>query len=354
MVMKQYNAILILLLTGLIIISLLMVACMAEEYSVFWSIHLTEKEIDSSLDNELTIESMTNDGDYYYIATGGSMWKKSVTAPTEEAWEKVSLPQKGAICTGMTLFSGDLYAGFIFNNGTTGLYKTATDPINWGIVNNSDMQIQKLMVVNGELFISLMYSSGDSYKFGLYYLNGTDYQPTSIIDKYLPVKNIILVGTTYWVISGNKVFSGTDPGSLEEVTTDPLYDESDNKYEGIHYSAGSIYYLSANNGKIYRSSDTINWDSSDVKKVTNKTVKFTEFAEVNGNILVGTTAFGFYQMPGGTLESLERIDLLSSELDRSHVMRFHVDGDKVFFCTATDGLYSNSYNGEWLGSWIHE
>jgi hypothetical protein len=365
--MKQYNQIFLLLITVFIIIFFLMVSCMAEEYSVFWSIHLTEKEIDNSLDNELTVESMVNDGSTYYIATGGSMWKKSVSAPTEEEWKKISLPQKGAICTGMTLHGGDLYAGFVFTDGTTGLYTTATSNISWqketdAILDNK--QIIKLVVANTTLFVSVMYPSDGDYTFGLYYLNG-DYQPSSIMDISSKIIGIIWDGSDYWVVYRNKVFRGADPTSLSEVTSDPLDNSSETRYGGIHYSdysGNGYYYLSSTKGRIYRSDidDGTNWhEESEVQKVTDKTVKFTEFAEVNGNILVGTLAFGFYQMTDGTLGSLvhsEKLEgMLSSELDRCHVMRFHVDGDRVFFCTASEGLYSNSYDGTaWTEDWVHE
>ncbi|MBN1699825.1 MAG: hypothetical protein JW881_20080 [Spirochaetales bacterium] len=351
--MKQH----IFTVTCLTVIILFFTACMAEEYSVFWSIHLTEKETDNSLDNNLTIGSMSDDGSTYFISTGGSILKKSVTAASSASWKKISLPRSGAFCTGITLYGGNLYAGFLINESETALYRTAPDPVSWQEEVDADIagkQIVRLVEANGVLFVVAM---DESEKFGLYYFNGAIYQPATLSGLSHLIVTVIWDGSAYWTIAGNRLYSGANPESLAEVTTDPLQSDSGNKYGGILF-AGTHYYLSADNGKVYRSDDGFaSSEGSEKKTVSQKTVKFTEFTEVGGNVLVGTTSFGFYQMEDGTVGGLDRIDekeMLDTELDRCHVMRFHVHDDKVYFLTAAQGLYSNTYSGTWSGTWVHE
>ena len=178
-----------------------------------------------------------------------------------------------------------------------------------------------------------------------------------------PIKSIIWDGAEYWAICGSRLFRGATIDALVESD-----DPSDDKYNDILYdSTRNLYYLSSNNGNVFRynpNSDA--WDSPDEEvEIGGEAVSFTALAQIQDNILVGTHGYGFFQMLNGTLGSLTRAgdgdgenegSLIGTDLFDSHVLSFKIAApDLVFFCTGGDGLYHNTFDGtEWSSDWVRE
>jgi hypothetical protein len=363
---------------GLCIVSILFsfLSCGGEGRSIYWTIINAREEEDYSLDNKLTILSMTDDGTNYYISAGGSLWWQEMTLSDDE-WEKAGMPHNTMLCSALEYYGSELYGAFIFDNGSAGLYSTTNltddDPV-WTPVSDpliDGKQIIRLMEVNSRLFISLLEDSlkstdRASLDYSLYFYDGIIFNDIAdgVTDCANPVQDITWNGTTYWAITGSRIFEiNSAVNTATEVTSvDPNGDLG-----GIYYDSGSgKTYVSSQKGNMYIfNGSTWNYyhDDDDLKKVNGKIVAFTGIREINGNIVVGSHGGGFYEMRDGTLGSLERAGesddmdtILSSDLYTSKVLSLYVTPpDMIFFCTGGNGLYHNTYDGsKWSKDWVHE
>ncbi|MBN2535880.1 MAG: hypothetical protein JXB88_23570 [Spirochaetales bacterium] len=361
---KNYYKIIRILILICILFSLL--SC-GDERSIFWTIIKARKEKDNSLDNTLSIVAMTEDGTNYYISAGGSIWWQEMSLEDDQ-WKKVKFPGKGVLCTALASFGSSLYAGFILDNGDERLF-TTTNPTakspDWTNVTDTlvtDKQIIKLMQANSLLFISVQEQDSN---YSLYYYNGADFFSIhdNVTDKSKPILDIGWNGSVYWTISGSKIYELN--ASLDSaVEIDSI--DSDGDFTSVLYQDSSgDYYVSSEKGNIYIY-DGSEWHylgKDDLVEIGGKVVAFTDLAEVNGNILIGTQGYGFFETRSGSLDDLDRAgekddmdSILSSDLYTSHVLSLYETAtNRVFFCTGGNGLYHNTYNGEkWAKDWIHE
>jgi hypothetical protein len=356
--MKKY-----LIFLGLI--TLILFSCTLPDQSVYWAVINAVPEVDNSLNNNLTVVAMASDSTNNYIAAGTSIYYRPAGTPSG-SWTSVPLPSDVALCTALTNFTGPrIYAGFMFSNGTHGLYYTdvvpPTAPGNWnavtaGVFAANPKQIVRLMTVGVYVLISVCNYDGTNNL--LYYSDGSTYANTGLPVQTVPILDATVWGGTYFAITKTSIFSGA-LGAMAFLANKPT---GAGDLGGIFRSSThSLFYLSASNGIVFTSPDASTWTASSAVSVNSKAVVFTEFAEVNGNVLVGTNKNGFFQMTDGTLAALGAppdLSLKSPDLYLAWVLRFFVDGNTVYFLTAGKGLYSNAYSvappAGWSATWTHE
>lgn len=400
--MKLKSIILNIVIISIILNFLFLVSC--RDSSIFWILSQTTKEEDHSLDNEFTITDMSDDNTSNYIAAGGSMWMRDIDASSDDNWTSVKFPSGVEYCTAMTIMDdNDIYAGFLHEEGaekSAGLYKAGLSGFSaegpgWVLQVDGDgdmenLQIIRLIELNSKLFISTknMDDLDVNGKYDLYYLDGNDYIKTGLADENEAITDITWdEAGKYWAITYSvtgdnstdmelepKIFTLedsnlTNPAVKVENTKHVKIEEDNYKprslYGGIFYSSPKIF-VSDKNGYIYETEDGNTWNinTEQIKYNDSDTygIIFSGFARVKSLILVGTLGHGFYNIKGNDVNKIEAPDVndsslfINTELDDSQVIRFHVQNDeKVFFCTAGDGLYSNTFNGtSWDENWIHE
>lgn len=361
----------------------LIFACTAERHSVFHALITDTEEVDGNLGNDISIIGMTKDdsGLNYFLAAAGALWQREVagnSADTPPEWSKVALPDDAALlCTAFIGHGSALYAGFSFEDNSFGLYRGsfAADP-GWQKQTDAeilDKQVTKLFSLNGntELFASVK----ENGTFALYYsADGSDFVETGISGSY-PVTSLILVGTTYWAVTRDDIYQGSAPDSINTSLSGSLPVREENEgYQAVYYSAAEgRYFLSLNNGWVYESDDGgATWDTWPTeapaeedtnveygpKMINSDTdISFTEIAEIDSTILVGSLNNGFYQAKDSDIISLTHTDALASEINSCSVLRFYVDTSEnlVFFLTVGYGLYRNSYTdtAKW-GNYVRE
>jgi hypothetical protein len=257
----------------------------------------------------------------------------------------------------------------MLKNGTSGLYYTSNPTSNspgWNrITENSidNKQIIKLKEENSILFISLQESKDDN-DYSLYSYDGITFDDidANLTNRSKPVMDITWNGSTYWAVTGHYIYEI----NAARTSSNKIDIDSDGDFGGIFYNSSSgKTYVSSEKGNIYIYNGS-EWDylaDDDIEKISGNIVTFTGVTNINGNILVGTHGYGFFEMRDGTLGDLKRAgknddmeSLLSSDLYFSHVLSFYITpSNLVFFCTGGDGLYHNTYNGsEWSPDWVHE
>ncbi|MBN2442265.1 MAG: hypothetical protein JXJ04_13000 [Spirochaetales bacterium] len=346
----------------------ILASCSDGVHSVYWTIIHAQKEEDHSLNNNLSILAMTDDGSVYYIATGGRIYRQEMTL-ADNVWSKTNFPANAYFCTALRCFGTRLYAGFLREGASPELYSCANPNTNsptWTPVTDAEndingKQIIKIMEVNSQLFVSLQ-EPGSPFKYSLYYFDGIDnFIPvTGLVSKDDPIIDVIRDAAEYWAISGTNMYRG-NLGGMVLLSGDD--DPSGEDYSGLFYSAtwGNIY-ASTEEGKVYMYNGSTWTSNGSAVESTGDIVYFTGISEINENIIVGTAGYGFFEMKGGAITELKRLDndsLVSSDLYTSHVLSFYITppDDLVFFCTAGDGLYHNTYSGDpavWSLDWVRE
>lgn len=367
------------LIQGLVLIGILftLASCGEDERSIFWTIINAREEEDYSLDNNISVIAMTDDETNYYISAGGSVWWQEMTLDDNE-WKKVKIPGKASFCTAIEYYNSTFYAAFILESGIARLYST-TNPAagspTWTRVVDPlirNKQIIKFMAVNSRLFISVLEppieTEEDSeeeppYTFSLFYLNGANFNEIhpKMTSRKKPVIDICWNGTNYWATSGEKILEFN-----ESLTTAIKIKTIEHNFSGILYQFSSgRHYVSSERGNVYIY-DGSDWESlkkDELIEIDGKIVSFTDVMKVNGNILVGTQGYGFFEMRDGTLDSLKRAgadndmnSILSIDLYNSHIISFYKTyPDLIFFCTGGDGLYHNTFDGDrWSEDWVRE
>ncbi|MBN1413416.1 MAG: hypothetical protein JW969_21415 [Spirochaetales bacterium] len=344
----------------LFLVIILFTACEQAEHSVFWAVANAVPEVDNSLNNFLTVVSMVDDGSNFYLAAGNQIYYRVVSATGGEPWSTVILPPSVEVVTAMEFFGTSLYASFLFHNGSHGFYynSTPTQPTNTWLAAGggtfTGKQIVRLKVSGGSMAVSFCDYNGTNNQ--LYFTNdGTSFFDSTIPAETHPITDVTNAGAVFWAITRYKIFSGAN-NSMSEYSNAQLAGQS---YGGIFYSTGT-YYVSNQSGVVYSSLDTGTWTASAQKVINQKAVCFTEFAEIGGNVLVGTNKAGYYEMPGGAVADLGIPPNLSfSKLSYAWVIRFCIDTvanpDVAYMLTAQGGLYSNTYDGSaWGADWTHE
>jgi hypothetical protein len=330
---------------------------------VLWTLKDATLQVDYSLSNNLDILAQTKAGTNYYIACGTVLYTRPESG---KDWTKIDFPANTSHCSAFAYFNTRLYGGFISPDGTGKLYSTDPSTISWIWEDDPEIngkQIAKLMVVNSILVVSAVAVSGSSSSFSLYYRNGTDYQPAGFLQaQSKEVISVVYDNPNYFALTEDALYSATD---LSAFTTTPVtlngLSTSSGVYRGMLISAPN-YYISTKGGVVFISTNQgTDWTASSQKKVLEQVVMFEELAQVGSNILVGAKSCGFFQMNDGdaTFASFERptdlTEFINSDLYTADVRSFFVDGTTVFFCTAGQGLFRNTYSGTaWGMEWIHE
>jgi hypothetical protein len=318
--------------------------------------------------------------DYYYIAAGGKIFRRHVSA---DNWDSVRFPSGADYCTALALFDLDdmLYAGFLEGSRTFRFYRgnRSQDP-NWQRITDSRIdgkQVIRAEVITGagatdQLFVITF----DDSVYSLYWSDdGTAYED-GILDESSMIRNVTYNSAGpqfYWVISDDSIYTRSVdpliPGLFDPKDSGEL-PEDNGGYRGIHYSAiHGNYYVSTRDGVILSSSDGTSWDPSQTQTVTGKDVPFWFFGEVDNrpapsksNVIVGTVGFGFYEMPDGSVDSLDRMsEFIATELYYGWVTGFYIDyggaTPLVFAHTAGSGLWNNVYTfnpDQWGEDWTWE
>lgn len=338
----------------LIIIIILFITCTYERHSVFWAVIEDRPELNLNLDDDLSIIGMTDDGTDYYVATAGSLWKRPISgndsAETDQ-WISFSRPEDAVNCLAFTGHDSGIYASFMLSDNTFGLYRgeMAEDPA-WTAVTDTDVQgagiqVTNLFSVNNTLFASIMINSTSH---SLFYLDGTDFIATGIQGAGKPVTSVTWDNTYFWAVAGDQVYRDPAPDNFQAFSNLPETEENEYFY-ALYFSANNnTYYLSLNNGLVYASTDPdTDWPENSGEQIINEVnINFTVIAEIDSNILVGTTRKGFYQTKDGDITILERHeDELISDINQSSILNFYIDESEntVFFLTIGYGLYRNTY-----------
>lgn len=342
----------------------LLIASCNPTYSVFWAAINDEETEDYSLDNNITIAGMDDDGTNYYIAGGRFFNYRLLTGDTDAAaneWTAITMPTDISLVTAFTVFNSKFYLAGLFSDGTYRMYEASVTTSNpsWGNelsdTNIQGNQVIKMIEVNGLLFVSV-------YKNDSYYLysspDGTTYNDASADAstdaQTSPFTSVVWDTTNYWAVNKTSLVKGTagNFGAVTAPTTTINLGE-------IYYDGSSKYYISTESGLVYSSDDTgATWDTSaEQTETSTDTVFFTGFTQVGSNILVGTLGYGFYEITGGNVANITRFSSISAkDVNSSSVKGFHIkssDPGIIFFLTAGNGLFRTAYNSE-NSTFIHE
>ncbi len=346
-----------------ITITIFTLSCTDNENAIFYYLENEEVEIDHSLNNEISISHMDMDPAYnIYIAAGPSAYRYGTS------WNGLRFPSGTDFITALTVFDPPgapperLYGGFMDgssyefwsgNIGTNSPLWTEIDDLGNFI---DGKQITRLKVLDSNLVAITFDGSG----WNIYYsIDGTTFADTGIPAQGSQIFDIVEgpVGpgpNRFMATTSTTIFSGPTISSMN--TTE--YSPNKGNLRGIYYTTTySKYYISNNDGRVYESLDKINWTSSETQDVSNKNVPFALFAEINGNILVGTFGYGYYEMIGGSVDNLNRLgEFTSADLYDGVVVDFYINGNTCYFLTAGSGLWRNTYTiaDGWGSDWEHE
>jgi hypothetical protein len=262
-----------------------------------------------------------NDGiDDYYLAAAGRLYIREVLTGS---WTVVAPPAglANAMCNTLELFSGAIHAGF-YNSSTGAGYGLYTAPqalpLNWTIAAETDaqnVQITLLKDVGGQLFVAT--NTGANVN-TLYYGNSTALTAVSVPT---PATDIAFIDvaqasfdSSYWVLAGPYLYQSAAPlpGTFTEYPgTAPAPDSPLSGYpaapvSGGLFDDGSALYVSAGNGRLYRTADggtTWTWTTTAFKDDSgDNTTRFTAFAAPGadvGAVYVGTQSQGYRRIPSG-------------------------------------------------------
>jgi len=349
-----------------ITITIFTLSCTDNENAIFYYLENEEVEIDHSLNNEISISHMDMDAsNNIYIAAGTSAYRYGTS------WNGLSFPSGTDFITSLIVFnvSGTEYLFGGFKDGGSFEFwrgNIGADSPTWTQIDDPNnlidgKQIIRLKELNNRI-VAITYQSGN---YNIYFseLNGTTFNNTNMPAQTSQILDIIEgAAGAYWAITPTKIYSGP---TIDALTTERLLADGDipntsDKFRGVHYSAGTNkYYISTDDGQVFESLDNNgnNWNASDTKDVSNKNVPFALFAEINGNILVGTFGYGYYEMIGGSVDNLNRLgEFTSADLYDGVVVDFYINGNTCYFLTAGSGLWRNTYTiaDGWGSDWEHE
>ena len=343
-----------------ITITIFTLSCTDNENAIFYYLENEEVEIDHSLNNEISISHMDMDPAYtIYIAAGPSAYRYGTS------WNGLRFPSGTDFITSLIVFnvSGTEYLFGGFKDGGSFEFwrgNIGADSPTWTQIDDPNnlidgKQIIRLKELNNRI-VAITYQSGN---YNIYFseLNGTTFNNTNMPAQTSQILDIVEgpVGPNrFMATTFTTIFSGPTISSMN--TTE--YSPNKGNLRGIYYTTTySKYYISNNDGRVYESLDKINWTSSETQDVSNKNVPFALFAEINGNILVGTFGYGYYEMIGGSVDNLNRLgEFTSADLYDGVVVDFYINGNTCYFLTAGSGLWRNTYTiaDGWGSDWEHE
>ena len=353
-----------------VFLAFLFFGCSENEFGIFYFIENETAQLDYSLENRISVTSMSRADDDYYISAGGSIWTRNVK---EVEWETVQFPDNAVGCTALTLFGSELFAGFVMNDDSFTLFRAAPErKPSWDRISDAaieNRQVLMLKVVNSCLFVS----TEKNGEYDLFYtLTGEEnsLENSGIPTQTMSISDVTWDGSVYLAAAVTDIFYGPLGAMEVPEEPDPPGPTVSGRLRGIYYTDsyggdGGKYYLATDGGKVYSSDDNLeSWSSTDSFSHLGNPVRFTTFSEIDGNILLGSIGFGFYEMRDGEIkdtdDSLSRLtEFTASELYNGSVVGFYVDEETdpstLFALTIGSGLWHSTFNqsDEW-NEWIHE
>ena len=352
---------------GVVLLVLAMLSCTEGQYAVFYTIENEKKISDNpSLPNNITVTHFVELGNTLYVSAG-AMWARSSTlADASVEWKRIENSLGEAMCNGLVVFSTELVAAFFSRDeqGSTGLYRAtptadlgadAAPTLQWSEVSLfQGKQVVWLSVVGGsDLLVCVAETASTSPTVITYALyasqDGSTFSGPILQSLTGAVSDATHDGTNYWIVSGNKVYTGPalSAGSVQETTVASEVQG----YSGVlHSSDYSAVYLSTQQGRVYRRQvGSSEWTSSEQVLVSAKAIPFTRMLVAADRILVGTEGYGYYEVIGGDVAALHRFSNITSvDFYAGIILRFHrsvLEGQEVIFaCTSGAGLWRGTYS----------
>ena len=358
-------------------------SCVEGPQAIFYTIENETPTTDKSLPNDITVFTVTKSDGAYYIP-GGSIWMKTLL---ENEWKKVSnaLSENSesdalSFCNNLVFFNGYLFGAFFSTSESTartyGLFRSqppsssGTDIVlTWELADDSnvkDKQIVYLKQINGthlfacvaeisqanpSIFAYTLYVSTDGSTFTSGGLNSI---PNPVLDIEFDTSS-----STYWVITSNIIYTGTDITNLQQTSIPTASSNGVHDYAGAYYSSSfSALYVASKSGFIYRYSDE-NWSESQVVEESSRAVRFTDLSEIPNRVIVGTEGYGYYEIADGDITTIQRFaGVTKTDLYHGVVLRFFLDSidstTMVYACTSRNGLWFGEYGDSDTLEWNRE
>lgn len=339
------------------IVILVIFSCSDYQQAIFYTIENETPITDNPLPNDITIFTIVKTSNAYYISSG-SMWKKS-TEDSEAQWQELeNVTDSLDLCNDLVFFNGNLYGAFFSaSENTYGFYMTATasTDLSWESANDTrvkDKQIVFLKQLDGtHLFVGTAEQSQVNPNLIAYSLysstDGIDFTNIVLDSIPNPVLDIEFDGASYWVITNNTVYSGTDLSSLE-VKQPTSVQAGAPGYRGVLFSSVfSALYISTSSGLIHQYSSG-NWTVSPTTEVSSKAIPFTKMSEIPNGLIVGTAGYGYFEIVGGDINSIQRFaGITKTDLYHGIILEFLVvtadSTTSVYACTSGNGLWLGKY-----------
>ena len=340
---------------------------------IYYTVATEEETVDNTLENDLSVTDLVVDAtNNYYFAAAGLVFARPTGAGSDE-WAAITSDfsdgKSGGLVTALGSDTTNLYAGFVFDDDSAGLYTTTLAAIDtssgvsitWTPVGTVTDQVVRIMFVDSTLFITTATPDGGDGPF-TYDTWAGFVQIAGLTGTDNPVTSITHDGARFWATAGPTVYSDgstNDATAIAEVAlTGP---SSIFGYGGIVYdSTAATLYLSNRDGRLYSSTDSgANWSEWPVDgplTVGGDPVAFTEPLVADQQVLIGTRGDGYYTVTNDILDddNVTRFDEFTSELYGAAIERFVLDGSVVFACTAGLGLWQAPVSVDTLGEWVHE
>jgi hypothetical protein len=345
------------------------ISCTQNGGLIYTNIQKTTKtNTSNSIPLDITVGDMVNTGSGTspYYAAVGKIYNGTISNGST-SWAPMAVPQangKDMLCNTLTLDgSGNLWGGFYSADGSIfGLYSSPPAPPGGNLVwtqlptLNPGVQITYVNYVSSNLFVVAATFTNGNYVYELDYYNGS-WTATNLTGLPKPITGVALVGSTYYVTSGNTLYYGTLLSNLTPAPQ-PSFNSND-ILQGIFVDplAGPLIIIPSSNptsstqgyGNIYWSVNGGGAWSTSSQQVSSYNVGFlcvggpTDAGHTT--YLLGTDsgtggAFGFYSFVPST-NALNRFAGLSYSLYYSAVRRIMVDTTNGFVAMGTinNGLW---------------
>ncbi|MBI9105550.1 MAG: hypothetical protein JEZ04_02335 [Spirochaetales bacterium] len=348
-------------------------SCVDNPSGLFYSLQYESEIIDGELDNGLTIGDMAMRNAYYFIASGAFRYKAvdgttwSVSTPIDAAgyscYKLINLDEIYAI-----FFHTDTLDYKLFKAVTTAV---STDVITWSEIVIADIPTDERLIdiaqSGGRLFLytekTVSVVSGNDKRYSVYSTDATSLAAgTGLVDELDSLDSygeldVDYDGANYWLISGNKLYSGLS-GALVEDTAAAEASALilENGYGGV-YCHGTDVYLSTDEGVLLKYTGGAWTDLTgaaslnrifDIERVT--------IASESIDVLLLGSEKGYYELDLGAaapvFTSPETADTklstpvqfasieLSNDVIRSFF--FDTDNNRIFALGYNAGLWENS------------
>lgn len=382
------------MLALLAVTTLFLAGCNSGGVGIFYSLENETKIVNrSNLPDTLTIGSMglLSSPSTYYIGAGkvyeAANDSTFSSTSTTHSWNAVTAPDSTHIlCNQIAVIGSKLYAVYAKTDGTSSLLyqsaptsSTLRTPV-WSLVNGYtgtpatapvDYTVQSLFDLNGNLFVSVFYTSGtNAGKYALY--QGGDTSSALVVSgtgSQVFLASPAVGGAydtstgTYWVAAGNRLYSGTTTTNLTEASSQPSLGANET-YRGIYWSqALNTLFVSTSSGGLYaEKSGTSTFSSTPASWNGVTATGLSGFGEItvgSTDVIVVGADTGYYEMdinpasfdinklsllqPGNTGTLSSDVNYLTIALKSTHVIGFF-GGTSRLFALSGGGLWRNEPN----------